>query len=317
MPAAEAIASMLAEPMPCCSNTSAAASNSFSLVSSRVGRVRTLDMAGILAHCNSIQYRIELHRSSGQGPTPAADPRRQLLPGRHVARLPRRSLSLTTSASAASPAAAGRRHDLVRDGPCRCQRRSCAIRKLSTDESRSTAEKAKSTPKARSQSLLFMDPPDHTRLRGLVARAFTPRRIEELRHATETIATELVYGHEGARPRGRPDRGLRLPAAGAGDLRPARRAGGRRGDVHRLVARDRSRARSLRPALARSSTPRSTSPVRSCAPISATCWRRVASCRATTCSRRWRRSMSTATASAPARCWRSPCCCWSRATRPR
>lgn len=66
--------------------------------------------------------------------------------------------------------------------------------RLSTDESQSTAEKAKGVPKARSQSMLFMDPPDHTRLRGLVARAFTPRRIEELRQATETIATELVYG---------------------------------------------------------------------------------------------------------------------------
>jgi len=65
---------------------------------------------------------------------------------------------------------------------------------LSTDESRSTAEKAKSAPTDRSHSLLFMDPPDHTRLRGLVARAFTPRRIEELRGATETIAKELVYG---------------------------------------------------------------------------------------------------------------------------
>src|SRR3569833_1330639 len=32
--------------------------------------------------------------------------------------------------------------------------------KLSTDESRSTAEKAKRAPAARSRSLLFMDPPD-------------------------------------------------------------------------------------------------------------------------------------------------------------
>jgi unspecific monooxygenase len=37
-----------------------------------------------------------------------------------------------------------------------------------------------------------MDPPDHTRLRGLVARAFTPRRIEDLRAATEGITNELI-----------------------------------------------------------------------------------------------------------------------------
>jgi unspecific monooxygenase len=44
----------------------------------------------------------------------------------------------------------------------------------------------------KSQSLLFMDPPDHTRLRNLVARAFTPRRIEGLRAATEAITAELL-----------------------------------------------------------------------------------------------------------------------------
>src|SRR5262245_1152664 len=99
MPAAAAIASMLAAPMPCCSNTSAAASNSFSLVSSRVGRVRTLDMAGNLAHqLDTFMYRVSrevLHARSHAdcnpepGPDPCSDLGQQLLPGRHVARLPR------------------------------------------------------------------------------------------------------------------------------------------------------------------------------------------------------------------------------------
>jgi cytochrome P450 len=37
-----------------------------------------------------------------------------------------------------------------------------------------------------------MDPPEHTRLRSLVARAFTPRRIEDLRARTREITVELV-----------------------------------------------------------------------------------------------------------------------------
>lgn len=41
-------------------------------------------------------------------------------------------------------------------------------------------------------SLLFLDPPDHTRLRGLVSRAFTPRRIEGLRAMAESICAELL-----------------------------------------------------------------------------------------------------------------------------
>lgn len=42
------------------------------------------------------------------------------------------------------------------------------------------------------QQMLFMDPPRHTRLRGLCAVAFTPRRIEELRADIQTIANDLL-----------------------------------------------------------------------------------------------------------------------------
>ena len=42
------------------------------------------------------------------------------------------------------------------------------------------------------QSMLFLDPPDHTRLRGLVSKAFTPRAIERMRPRIEEIADELL-----------------------------------------------------------------------------------------------------------------------------
>ena len=50
--------------------------------------------------------------------------------------------------------------------------------------------------------MLRVDPPDHTRLRRLVAKAFTPRRLEAMRPRIQQIADELVATIQ---PRGRAD----------------------------------------------------------------------------------------------------------------
>jgi cytochrome P450 len=42
------------------------------------------------------------------------------------------------------------------------------------------------------RSMLMMDAPDHTRVRGLVNKAFTPRRVAELRPRIEAIADQLL-----------------------------------------------------------------------------------------------------------------------------
>ncbi len=44
------------------------------------------------------------------------------------------------------------------------------------------------------QMMLFRDPPDHTRLRALVSRAFTPRRVEALEPRVRSILDELLEG---------------------------------------------------------------------------------------------------------------------------
>ncbi len=42
------------------------------------------------------------------------------------------------------------------------------------------------------RSMLFLNPPDHTRIRSLVSRAFTPRHVEQLRASIETMTAELL-----------------------------------------------------------------------------------------------------------------------------
>jgi cytochrome P450 len=43
-------------------------------------------------------------------------------------------------------------------------------------------------------NMLFADPPDHTRLRGLATRAFTPRTVEALRPRVVALVDELIDG---------------------------------------------------------------------------------------------------------------------------
>lgn len=43
-----------------------------------------------------------------------------------------------------------------------------------------------------SRQMLFLDPPDHTRLRKLFAKAFTPRRLEAFRPQIEALTHELL-----------------------------------------------------------------------------------------------------------------------------
>ncbi|MFJ8627946.1 cytochrome P450 [Kitasatospora sp. NPDC093550] len=66
-------------------------------------------------------------------------------------------------------------------------------------------------PPALDANLLNMDPPDHTRIRRLVSRAFTPRRIAALRAPIEKLAEQLL---DAMAPSGRAD----LLAAYAGPL---------------------------------------------------------------------------------------------------
>ncbi|WP_433389405.1 cytochrome P450 [Micromonospora sp. KLBMP9576] len=55
-------------------------------------------------------------------------------------------------------------------------------------------DEPRNTPRQQEGGILAMDPPEHTRLRRLVAKAFTARRVEELRPRTRQVTAELVDG---------------------------------------------------------------------------------------------------------------------------
>ena len=48
-----------------------------------------------------------------------------------------------------------------------------------------------------SGQIIFMDPPDHTRLRALVSRAFTPRRVIQLEERVRQLCADLLDPHVG------------------------------------------------------------------------------------------------------------------------
>ncbi|MGW0435384.1 cytochrome P450 [Micromonospora sp. NPDC003197] len=61
-------------------------------------------------------------------------------------------------------------------------------------------DEPRSMPRSIQEGILTMDPPDHTRLRKLVAKAFTARRVEQLRPRTQQIANELLDAMVAAGP---------------------------------------------------------------------------------------------------------------------
>jgi cytochrome P450 len=75
--------------------------------------------------------------------------------------------------------------------------RDLAVDPRKATENTFSARIARIEESGREPSMLFLDPPDHTRLRSLVSKAFTPRAIERMRPRIEEIANELCDRLEG------------------------------------------------------------------------------------------------------------------------
>ena len=65
-----------------------------------------------------------------------------------------------------------------------------------TDE-RVSLDDTKRKVRSGTLSMLMLNPPDHTRVRGLVARSFTPRRVEKLRPEVEQMCDDLLDDLDG------------------------------------------------------------------------------------------------------------------------
>ena len=69
--------------------------------------------------------------------------------------------------------------------------------------------------------MIFLDPPEHTALRRLVSKAFTPRRVAELENEIRTLCASLLDAQQGAE-RLRLCAGFRSPAPRHGHCHAAR-----------------------------------------------------------------------------------------------
>ncbi len=67
-----------------------------------------------------------------------------------------------------------------------------ALPREETPEVKAYREQISANRGESSPSMLFLNPPDHTRLRGLVSRAFTPKRIESMRESIKELTEDCL-----------------------------------------------------------------------------------------------------------------------------